>query len=149
MKLLLKCKRGSHVNSFKISLNSFVFLACLRNIEKEKKINYIGWVNCFQEMLKVNERLLGCFSIIVDIYWIISFNPSVDVGELELVAVDAVGDGRPVQDAVLVIPLLLFAAEKENKMYFNTFRRFYFIILSNINFSQYLGSLSEVFGSVI
>ncbi len=63
-------------------------------------------------MLKVNERLLGCFSIIENIYWIISFNPSVDVGELKLVAVDAVGDGRPVQDAVLVIPLLLFAAAK-------------------------------------
>ena len=50
--------------------------------------------------------------------WSLSFNPSVDVGELELVAVNAVGDGRPVQNAVLVIPLLLFAAENFNLDYF-------------------------------
>ena len=43
-----------------------------------------------------------------------TFDSSVDVGELELVAVDAEDDGRPVQDAVLVVTLLLLAAEGFN-----------------------------------
>ncbi len=52
-----------------------------------------------------------------------TFYSPVDVGELELVAVDAEDDGGAVQDAVFVVTLLFFAAR--TKKYAFVRKRFF------------------------